>query len=100
MPPPRHAFSLEVMAPGRPSSFVNLGPHPPRLWPEDMDRLHNLWLRLSEETSAGAKLHHRDVVGLALQRLEQELDSGERARILDEVEGLAHKVEEEAARDA
>ena len=45
LPPPRHAFSLEVMAPGRPSSFVNLGPHPPRLWPEDVDRLHNLWLR-------------------------------------------------------
>src|SRR4051794_34512916 len=43
LPAPRHAFSLEVMAPGRPSSFVNLGPHPPRLWPEDVDRLHNLW---------------------------------------------------------
>jgi amino acid transporter len=88
LPPPRHAFSLEVMAPGRPSSYVNLGPHPPRLWPEDVDRLHSLWLRLSEETSAGSKLHHRDVVGLALQRLEQELDSEERKRILGEVEQL------------
>jgi hypothetical protein len=92
LPPPRHPFSLEVMAPGRPSSYVNLGPHPPRLWPEDVDRLHNLWLRLSEETSAGSKLHHRDVVGLALERLEEELDSKERGAILERVEGLTHKV--------
>ncbi len=93
LPPPRHAFSLEVMSPGRPSSYVNLGPHPPRLWPEDMDRLHNLWLRLSEETSAGAKLHHRDVVGLALQRLERELDSSQKDEILSAVENLTPKQE-------
>ncbi|MEO8369011.1 MAG: APC family permease [Candidatus Solibacter sp.] len=99
LPQPRHAFSLEVMSPGRPSSFVNLGPHPPRLWPEDVDRLHNLWLRLSEETTAGSKLHHRDVVGLALQRLEEELDTGQRTQILGKVEGLTQKVHEEV-RDA
>jgi hypothetical protein len=45
LPAPRHAFSLEVMAPGRPSSFVNLGPHPPRLSHEDDERLHNIGLR-------------------------------------------------------
>jgi amino acid transporter len=91
LPTPRHAFSLEVMSPGRPSAFVNLGPHPPRLWPEDVDRLHNLWLRLTEETSAGSKLHHRDVVGLALQRLEQDLDSEHRDHILADVEDLTQK---------
>ena len=36
MPEPRHAFSLEITNPDRPSTFVNLGPHPPRLWPEDV----------------------------------------------------------------
>jgi nucleotide-binding universal stress UspA family protein len=35
---PRHPFSLEVISADRPSSYVNLGPHPPRLWPEDLDR--------------------------------------------------------------
>ena len=43
-------------------SYVNLGPHPPRLWPEDVDLVHEMWLELSEKY-AGAKLHHRDVVG-------------------------------------
>jgi amino acid transporter len=93
LPPPRHAFSLEVMDPNRPSIFVNLGPHPPRLWPEDVDRLHNLWLRLSEERAVGSKLHHRDIVGLALERLEQELDSAKRTELLAEVERLVHKRE-------
>ena len=73
LPEPRHAFSLEVLAPGRPSFFVNLGPHPPRLWPEDVDRLHHLWRRLSEG-EFGSRIHHRDVLGVALQRLERDLD--------------------------
>jgi amino acid transporter len=71
LPEPRHAFSLEVISPGRPSAYVNLGPHPPRLWPEDLDRVHDLWLKLSEQL--GSRLHHRDVVGVALRRLEQDL---------------------------
>ena len=65
---------------------MNLGPHPPRLWPEDLDRLHDLWLRLSAEKDIGPKLHHRDVVGLALERLQQELDSDRRAEILAAIE--------------
>ncbi len=53
MPEPRHAFSLEITNPDRPSTFVNLGPHPPRLWPEDVARLHKIWLRLSELPGLG-----------------------------------------------
>src|SRR5436309_6966368 len=30
IPPPRHPFSLEVIVPDRPSTYVNLGLHPPR----------------------------------------------------------------------
>jgi amino acid transporter len=83
LPEPRHPFSLEVIRPDRHSMFVNLGPHPPRLWPEDVDRLHDLWLKLSEDETVGAKLHHRDVVGVALRRLEQELEGGRRPDVLE-----------------
>jgi nucleotide-binding universal stress UspA family protein len=93
LPPPRHPFSLEVIGPDRPSIYVNLGPHPPRLWPEDVDRLHNLWLRLTGEYMIGCKLHHRDVVGVALQRLEQELDSDQRSEILAQVDKTVQKHE-------
>jgi hypothetical protein len=74
---PRHPFSLEILGLGKPSFFVNLGPHPPRLWPEDLHRLHQLWLRLSQGPF-GAKLHHRDVIGVALRRLELDLDDPDR----------------------
>jgi hypothetical protein len=81
LPEPRHPFSLEIILPGRPSVFVNLGPHPPRLWPEDLDRTHNLWLRLQHKF--GSKLHHRDVVGVALRRLERDLEADEDTVVQD-----------------
>jgi len=85
LPEPRHAFSLEVIRPGRPSIFVNLGPHPPRLWPEDVDRLHELWLKLSENEDIGSKLHHRDIVGVALRRLARDLTQGEREQVIKDL---------------
>jgi amino acid transporter len=94
-PLPRHPFSLEITQTGRPSTYVNLGPHPPRLWPEDVDLLHNIWLRLTEQQGVGSKLHHRDVVGVALQRLDEELQSTERLRILKQVESAVHRHEGE-----
>jgi hypothetical protein len=86
LPEPRHPFSLEISSPEREPVFVNLGPHPPRLWPEDVERVHQLWLRLAEETSLGSKLHHRDVVGVALRALEERLDSRDRQEVLQLVE--------------
>ena len=85
LPEPRHAFSLEVISPDRPSMYVNLGPHPPRLWPEDVDRLHELWRRMSEAEGVGSKLHHRDIVGVALRRLEKDLTSEERDQVLKDL---------------
>jgi len=77
LPEPRHPFSLEIIAPDRKPTYVNLGPHPPRLWPEDVDRLHDIWLHLTEKEGLGSKLHHRDVVGVALRLLEKELATPE-----------------------
>jgi hypothetical protein len=91
LPLPRHPFSLEIITPDRPSTYVNLGPHPPRLWPEDLDRLHGLWLKLSER--AGRNLHHRDVVGLALRRLERELETERSESAIKDLLGDLHSVE-------
>jgi amino acid transporter len=85
LPEPRQPFSLEVISPDRPTTYVNLGPHPPRLWPEDVDRLHELWFELSERVGLGSKLHHRDVVGTALRRLEQDLTSERRDDAIEDL---------------
>jgi hypothetical protein len=49
-------------------------PHPPRLWPEDVDLTHGLWLDLIDR-GAGDELRHRDVVSVALRRLKRELQT-------------------------
>jgi amino acid transporter len=85
LPEPRHPFSLEIISPDRPTIYVNLGPHPPRLWPDDLDRLHELWLRLTEDEGFGSRLHHRDVVGLALRRLRRDLTGERRQEVVDEL---------------
>ena len=85
LPEPRPALSLELVLENQKDIvFFNLGPHPPRLWPQDIDLLHSLWLELSGK-GGGAKLHHRDVVGVALRRLEQDLRSGQADEIVKEV---------------
>jgi len=90
LPDPRHAFALEITSPGRPSTFVNIGPHPPRLWPEDVDLVHEMWLDLSEK-SAGSKLHHRDIVGVALRRMSHQLNDSQREEVVrDIIEELSH----------
>jgi amino acid transporter len=86
LPEPRHPFSLEVISPDRPSTYVNLGPHPPRLWPEDVDLLHELWLRLSKSETLGSRLHHRDVVGAALRRLQKDLATSDCDGVIDSIQ--------------
>jgi hypothetical protein len=89
---PRHPFSLEIITPDRPSTFVNLGPHPPRLWPEDIDIVHELWLELSEKY-AGAKVHHRDIVGVALRRMREQMQSEREEVVRDILDEIEHRKE-------
>ena len=94
LPEPRHPFSLEIITPGRPPKFVNLGPHPPRLWPEDVDLVHEMWLEVSDQY-AGAKVHHRDIVGVALRRMRKDLTSEGREEVVQDVlEELSHRKED------
>jgi amino acid transporter len=74
LPEPRPSLSLEIVLDNsKDAVFLNLGPHPPRLWPEDIELAHRIWLELSAKM--GAKLHHRDVIGVALRRMSKELHS-------------------------
>ncbi|MDE3165400.1 MAG: amino acid permease, partial [Acidobacteriota bacterium] len=84
LPAPRPSISLELVSDdAKDPMFFNLGPHPPRLWPEDIDLVHRLWLDLSAQ-GPGAALHHRDVVGVALRRLQRDLQAGRSPDVLAE----------------
>ena len=85
LPEPRPSLSLEIVLENQKDvMFINLGPHPPRLWPEDIDLVHRLWLELSGK-GPGAKLHHRDIVGVALRRMEAELHSSRAPEVVDDI---------------
>jgi len=85
LPEPRPSLSLEIVLENQKDIvFFNLGPHPPRLWPEDIDLAHRLWLELSA-MGPGSKLHHRDVVGVALRRMLDELHSPRKQDVLEDI---------------
>jgi hypothetical protein len=85
LPEPRPSLSLEIVLENQTDVlFFNLGPHPPRLWPEDVDLVHRLWLELSAR-GPGSKLHHRDVVSVALRRMNAELQSDRAREVFDDV---------------
>jgi nucleotide-binding universal stress UspA family protein len=95
LPEPRPSLSLElVLENQKDTMFFNLGPHPPRLWPEDVDLVHKLWLEIGP-MGPGSRLQHRDIVGAALRRMANDLRSGKAGEVLyditKEVEGAAER---------
>ncbi|MGH9144748.1 MAG: APC family permease [Vicinamibacterales bacterium] len=58
----------------------SLGAHPPTLTPEDVERIHALWVDAVK--AVGPQVHHRDIVVAALDSFEAELHAS-RERVVD-----------------
>jgi hypothetical protein len=81
LPEPRPRLSLEVVAPDGAVREYALGPHTPRMRAQDVELMHKLWLDITADPKfAGA--HHYHVVALALEELQRELNSEQRADLL------------------
>jgi hypothetical protein len=81
LPEPRPRLNLEVCAPDGTVREYALGPHTPRLRSQDVELMHKLWLDITSDTKfAGA--HHYHIVALALEELQRELGTEERAQLL------------------
>ena len=88
LPEPRPRLAMEIHSPGGSVRDYALGPHTPRMRPQDLELMHKLWLDVtSEPRLAGA--HHYHIVAVALQELKGELNSDQRAealaKLLDEM---------------
>jgi hypothetical protein len=81
LPEPRPRLTLEVHSPDGSVREYTLGPHTPRLRPQDLELMHNLWLEISKDPQF-AGTHHYHIVSLALQELQKELGTPERAELL------------------
>lgn len=90
LPEPRPRLEMIVYAPDGAINVFHLGPHTPRLRPEDLELLHNLWLEVTSDP-AYRGLHHYDVVALALRHVQKELHGTEREEMMSELQRMAAK---------
>jgi amino acid transporter len=85
MPEPRPRLCLEVCAPDGTVREYAIGPHTPSLRPQDVELMHKLWLSITTDPRfAGA--HHYHIVALALEELQRELSTDQRAQLLDKLQ--------------
>ena len=57
----------------------SLGAHTPDLTSEDLERIHRIWVEAVE--AVGPEIHHRDIVTIALKRLDADLDGATREKV-------------------
>ncbi len=90
LPEPRPRLIMEVCAPDGSIREYTLGPHTPRMRPQDVELMHKLWLDITTDPKF-AGTHHYHIVALALEELQRELTTDQRAQLLqklhDEMKG-------------
>jgi amino acid transporter len=95
LPDPRPQFNLEIYTPGGDHEFFLLGPHAPNLTSNEVNLVHQLWLRLSDRLRP-EELHHHDVVHFALNELKHELMNGKEEEVIERLRD--HVVQNKAQR--
>jgi amino acid transporter len=81
LPDPKPRLTVEVYSTDGKVREYSLGPHTPRLRSQDIDLMHKVWLEVTADPRF-AGLHHYHVVALALEQLEHELNTDQRAALL------------------
>ena len=84
---PRHQIMFTVVDPDGTVFQYSLGAHAPRLTDKEINQIHDLWLNLIQEKGV-EDLHHKDIVAIALARLETELKGAKRQEVVDQVRRL------------
>jgi amino acid transporter len=85
MPEPRPRLCLEVCAPDGTVHEYTIGPHTPRLRPQDVELMHQLWLNITKDPKF-AGTHHYHIVALALDELQRELSTEQRTELLQKLQ--------------
>ncbi|HXM21123.1 MAG TPA: APC family permease [Terriglobales bacterium] len=90
LPEPRPRLIFEVHEPNGKIREYLLGPHAPRMRPQDLELMHGVWLDITTDPKyAGA--HHYHIVALALEELRRELNSDQRAEVLAKLLDEMHR---------
>ena len=90
LPEPRPRLVLEIHSPSGSVHEYALGPHTPRLRTQDVELMHKVWLDITSDPKyCGA--HHYHIVALALEELQRELKSDQRAELLTKLLEEIHR---------
>jgi amino acid transporter len=94
-PEPKRQFVLQVVRPDLSVDTFRIGPHAPTMKSEDVHLVHRLWLNITKNPGMD-KLHHSDVVTLALTRFARDYAGRDREEILRELKRDGTKTQKPA----
>jgi hypothetical protein len=89
---PKPQLALEIYNPAGIENIFYLGPHAPRLTPKEIEELHKLWLRFSNQFP-GLELHHHDIIHFALQEIDHEIAEGKEHEVLQRLKKHLEAIE-------
>ena len=89
-PEPKRQFVLQVVRPDLKVDTFRIGPHAPTMKSEDVHLVHRLWLNIAKEQGLD-KIHHSDVVTVALTRFARDYAGREHSEILRELKSVHGK---------
>ena len=92
MAEPRPRVTLEIFTPAGQEQIFYLGPHAPRLTPNEIEMLHRVWLELSDRLP-GEEVHHHDIVHFALTEVEREMNEGQAESVTERLRQHIHDIE-------
>jgi amino acid transporter len=81
---PSRQVCFRVVEPDGAAKDFYLGAHAPNLNDEDINLIHRLWLDITHEKGS-EDAHHKEIVTVALERLEEELKGKGRRGVLEEL---------------
>jgi hypothetical protein len=79
LPEPKRQFNFYVISPTGEAKVFYIGPHAPKLSPDDVQLVHRLWVNMRRDPSM-QDLHHSDIITYSLTRL-----AGQYAREKEEI---------------
>jgi amino acid transporter len=83
-PDPKRQFVLQVVRPDLTVDTFRIGPHAPTMKSEDVHLVHRLWLNITKEHGLD-RVHHSDIVTLALTRFARDYAGRDMPEILREL---------------
>ena len=92
MPEPRPKITLEIFTRSGQEQIYYLGPHSPRLTPKEIDLLHRVWLKMSDELE-GEEIHHHDIIHFALTELDREMTECPNSDVLKRMRDHLHEIQ-------